>query len=204
MHKKLRVTKIRSFKKETKVVVLRYLSAPLQPSRGTQTPFHKENPKPGPRLSPAERARFPPPRYLSSLVLKASRKYGAERRAAGMLPCAGAEQRLRGRLRAGRQPAAGPASPCCSKQHRDFVWMLSGAAEVSFYTDTAVGSSFVLTWFYSFFLLSAYKLGILPSDGDIYSVCGLLYLMYQSSKLGISHSPSFHKVHFSLSLSFNF
>lgn len=133
-------------------------------------------------------------------MLKASRKYGAERRAAGMLPCAGAEQRLRGRLRAGRLPAAGPASPCFSKQHRDFVWMLSGAAEVSFYT--AVGSSFVLTWFYSFFLLSAYKLGILPSDGDIYSVCGLLYLMYQSSKLGISHSPSFHKVHFSLSFNF--
>lgn len=148
MHKKLRVTKIRSFKKETKVVVLRYLSAPLQPPRGTQTPFHKENPKPGPRLSPAERARFPPPRYLSGLVLKASRKYGAERRAAGMLPCVGAEQWLRGR----RLPAAGPASPCCSKPHGDFVWMLSGAAEVSFYTDTAVGSGFVLTWFHSFFL----------------------------------------------------
>lgn len=34
----------------------------------------------------------------------------------------------------------------------DFVWVLFGAAEVSFYAAIAVGNSFAVTWYYSFFL----------------------------------------------------
>lgn len=64
---------------------------------------------------------------------------GAARRAAGPPPCAADGG---GCGRDGCGEAAGPASPSYSKRYGDFVWVLFGAAEVSFYTDIAVGNSF--------------------------------------------------------------